>query len=128
VQWKQHRKISSPVFNEKNNVLVFAEAIAQTQGMIRHWTTGDNAGKTIKTVPADALRTTLHIISRIGFGVRLLWPGEELQEKDLSKGAVYGGNNPPQGHSMTFANSLETLLEYILLVLLVPKGILSEHI
>jgi cytochrome P450 len=125
-EWKQHRKISSPVFNEKNNVLVFAEAISQTQGMLRHWTTGVNAGKTIRSVPQDAMRTTLHIISRIGFGVKLLWPGEDMKEEDVSRGAVYGSNSPPEGHSMTFASSLEVLLEHILLVLLVPKWILSK--
>jgi cytochrome P450 len=38
-EWKQHRKVSSPNFNQKNNALVFAEACRQAQRTLREWMT-----------------------------------------------------------------------------------------
>jgi len=32
IEWKAHRKLTSPSFNEKNNSLVFTEACSQAQG------------------------------------------------------------------------------------------------
>jgi cytochrome P450 len=128
-EWKEHRKITSPGFNEKNNVLVFAESCRQAQGMLRKWTGADGSGNvTLKEVPTDAMRVTLHIISRIGFGVRLLWPDETLSEKESERDAVYSSNTPSQGHTMSFEHALDTLLENLLWVLLTPKWILSKKV
>ncbi|TVY33469.1 Cytochrome P450 [Lachnellula subtilissima] len=122
--WKLHRKITSPGFNEKNNVLIFAETARQTQGMLRKWMGADGTGNTtLKEVPTDTERLTLHIISHVGFGVRLFWPGEELTEKD--KG-IYSGNVLSKGHSMGFEEALSTLLQRINWVLLVPDWLLKR--
>src|ERR1700712_2952473 len=65
-EWKSHRKVTSPGFNEKNNVLVFEESCQQTQGMLRKWTgQAGSSNITLDEVPTDAMRLTLHIISRI---------------------------------------------------------------
>ncbi|EKD16552.1 cytochrome P450 [Drepanopeziza brunnea f. sp. 'multigermtubi' MB_m1] len=123
-EWKQHRKITAPGFNEKNNVLVFAESIKQAQGMLLKWS--GSGGKTLNDVPTDTMRLTLHIISRIGFGVSLLWPGEKPDEKASTRDAVFSSNEPPEGHTMSFEHALETLLERMLWVLLTPKWILKR--
>lgn len=126
--WRKHRKITSPSFTEKNNALVFHEAIAQTQSMIKKWTS-QSGGKTLTTVPADAMRVALHIISMVGFGVRLLWPGETEREEDKIAGAVdYGSSEPPPGHTMSFAHALETLLENLVWILLFPSWLLRKHL
>ncbi|KAK0106956.1 hypothetical protein ONS95_003671 [Cadophora gregata] len=126
-EWKQHRKIMSPGFNEKNNVLVFAEACRQAQGMLRKWTGPDGSGNiTLEEVPTDTMRLTLHIISRIGFGVRLLWPGEKPDEKESARDAIYSSNDPPEGHTMSFEHALDTLLGNLIWVLLTPKWILKR--
>ena len=124
-EWKIHRKVSSPSFNEVNNVLVFAEATKQAQGMIKQWTSAEDS--TLTEVPTDTMRLTLHIISRVGFGVSLLWPGEKPNGKQTVRDAVLSSNEPAEGHTMSFENSLSTLLEYLFLVLLVPKWLLSEY-
>ncbi|TVY93778.1 Cytochrome P450 [Lachnellula willkommii] len=77
---------------------------------------------TLKEVPTDTERLTLHIISDVGFGVRLLWPGEEPTEKD--KG-IYSGDVLPKGHSMGFEKALSTLLQRINWILLVPGWLLE---
>jgi len=125
IEWRQHRKISSPSFTEKNNASVFAESCSQTKGMLRKWLGPDGRGDvTLDEVPTDTMRVTLHIISKIGFGVRLLWPGEEPKDKEQE--SVYSSNCPPKGHSMSFERALSTLLETLVWVLLCPKWLLKR--
>lgn len=122
--WKAHRKITSPSFNEKNNVLVFEEAVNQSQQMLKHWTGPEGRGNiTLDTVATDTLRTTLHIISRVGFGVSLLWPGEEPKNKE----EAISSEELVDGHTMSFARALGTLLERLLLVVLIPTWLLSKN-
>ncbi|EMR87512.1 hypothetical protein ACHAPC_002532 [Botrytis cinerea] len=123
IEWRGHRKISSPSFTEKNNALVFAESCTQAQGMLRRWLgPNGNGNVTLKEVPTDTMRVTLHIISRIGFGVRLLWPGEKARSKEQE--SVYSSNEAPEGHTMSFERSLSTLLETLVWVLFLPKWLL----
>jgi hypothetical protein len=126
VDWKVHRKVTSPGFNEKNNALVFKESIAQTQGMLRKWLGADGRGnRTLTEVPMDSMRVTLHIISKVGFGVGLLWPGEEPSEKDRVAGLNYSSHEPTEGFTMSFEHALSTLLENLIWVLLFPEWLLS---
>jgi len=125
-EWKMHRKVTSPGFNEKNNILVFQESVAQTQGMLRKWMGPDGKGNhTLTEVPMDSMRVTLHIISKIGFGVGLLWPGEEPTEKDKKAGLNYSSHQPTEGFTMSFEHALSTLLENLIWVLLFPGWLLS---
>ncbi|KAG9239645.1 cytochrome P450 monooxygenase-like protein [Amylocarpus encephaloides] len=126
-EWRKHRKIISPGFNEKNNVLVFSESCSQAQGMLRKWMGPEENGNiTLEEVPTDTMRLTLHIISRIGFGVRLLWPGETPDEKEDAQAAVYSSNTPSSGHTMSFENSLSILLDRLFLVLMLPEWLLKR--
>lgn len=121
--WKAHRKITSPGFNEKNNALVFDESVSQTQQMLKQWTGPEGNGNiTIQDIAADTMRTTLHIISRVGFGVSLLWPGEKPKKEDVGgfSSATLQGD-----HTMSFAHALSTLLERVLFVTFIPLWILS---
>ena len=126
-QWKQHRKVSAPSFNEKNNCLVFSEACSQAQGMLKHWLAEDESGsKTLKEVQEDTLRLTLHIISSIGFGVHLLWPGQKSSEKQTAMDALYSSHEPPEGHTMSFEDALTAMLDRMIMVLIIPKWLLSK--
>lgn len=131
--WRHHRKITSPPFTEKNNHLVWAESLHQARCMLKSWVGPDGAAnKTVWRVADDTMRLSLHVISRAGFGVRLLWPGVEDTEKvnghakglegaqqDLAAGV-------PPGHSMSYTDALGTLLHNILWVLLLPNWLISE--
>ncbi|RAL58574.1 hypothetical protein DID88_003350 [Monilinia fructigena] len=124
IEWRKHRKISSPSFTEKNNALVFAESCLQAQGMLKKWLGPEGRGNvTLKEVPTDTMRVTLHTISRIGFGVRLLWPGEKPRDKEQK--SVYSSNEASEGHTMSFERSLSTLLETMVWVLFLPKWLLK---
>lgn len=123
-EWKEHRRVTAPGFNEKNNVLVFSEATRQAQSMIKKWLAEE--GKTISEVPKDTMRLTLHIITSIGFGVSLLWPGEEPTDLKNMKNAALSSNKPPPGHTMSSEDSLSELLENLFLVLLIPVWLLRK--
>ena len=133
-QWRLHRKITSPPFAEKNNVLVWQETLYQAQEMLDSWLgKGGGGNRTVHRLMDDTLRLSLYIISKAGFGVRLQWPNagdgqnmkpEQVSEdpNDLSKIRNEGYSG---AHSMSYTYSLHVVLEHIILVMLVPHWILS---
>jgi cytochrome P450 len=113
--WRHHRKVTSPPFTEKNNLLVWTESLHQAESMITQWVgskSGRASGKIEDGAP-EAMRLSLHVISRAGFGVQLSWPHEE------------GTTAVPPGHTMTYKSALETLLHQLLTVIITPKWLLS---
>ncbi|KFZ17158.1 hypothetical protein V502_04723 [Pseudogymnoascus sp. VKM F-4520 (FW-2644)] len=125
-EWRMHRKATAPGFNEKNNSLVFTESVAQAQGMIRKWMDGsDKSSRTLNDIPADCMRVALHIISAMGFGVRLLWPGDVPNSEDKDSGLIHMGDKPVGGHTMSFEKALVTVLDDIFVLMLTPKWLLK---
>ncbi|KAL6823717.1 cytochrome P450 [Trichoderma camerunense] len=123
--WRMHRKVTSASFNERNAALVFREAIAQTQGMLRMWT-GPTGTRTepLKSLQRDTMKLALNIISYVGFGMRLLWPGESHAAGTDPKIVKYGSHEPSDGHQLSFTDTMEILLHYLLLLLIIPRWIL----
>lgn len=125
--WRLHRKVTSASFNERNAALTFAESIRQTAGMVSQWLGPDGKGnKTIKSVEHDANNLTLHIIGYVGFGLRFLWPGQRLPADTDPKFEKYAALEPPAGHEMTFKAALEKTLDKIILLLILPRWLLSR--
>ena len=112
--WRHHRKITSPPFTEKNNYLVWQESLHQAQSMMAGWMgkNPENSGP-LKTIASEAMRLSLHVISRAGFGVRLGWPHEETDEE------------LPEGHTLSYKDALSGLLENIIVVMLTPSLMLK---
>lgn len=126
-EWRMHRKATSAGFNEKNNALVFTESVSQAQGMIRKWMEGnEKSSPTLTEIPTDTMRVALHIISAMGFGVRLLWPGDVFSKEDRDSGLLHMSDTPLGKHTMSFEKALSTLLEDIYIVMLTPKWLLSK--
>ena len=126
--WRQHRKITSPPFSEKNNHLVWSETLDQGQTMIDRWVEhGKETAKSIHTIADDAMRLSLHVISRAGFGVRLQWPGNESSQDGIIPGAKgVTSSDIPEGHSMSYTEAMSILLHNILVILLTPHFLLSK--
>ena len=130
--WRHHRKIASPPFSEKNNQLVWTETLEQGQAMINGWFDGNTAkteSKTIYTLADDAMRLSLHVISRAGFGVRLQWPG--IGRAHANGNAKNEESSPPssgisQGHTMSYTDALGSLLHNLLWVFIMPRFLLSN--
>lgn len=130
--WRHHRKIASPPFSEKNNHLVWTETLEQGQAMINGWFDGNTAkteSNTIYTLADDAMRLSLHVISRAGFGVRLQWPG--IGGAHANGNAKNEESSPPssgisQGHTMSYTDALGSLLHNLLWVFIMPRFLLSN--
>ncbi|KAI2469433.1 cytochrome P450 [Annulohypoxylon bovei var. microspora] len=125
--WRMHRKITSASFNEKNAALVFKESIGQTEGLMNMWLGPDGLGnKTINTLERDTASLTLNIIANIGFGLKILWPGQEYPADADPRLAKYATQDAPEGHTMTFVKALAHTLDYLILLLITPKWILKN--
>lgn len=112
--WRHHRKITSPPFTERNNQLVWQEALHQAQSMMTSWIGADKKSTgTLWDVAEGAMRLSLHVISRAGFGERLMWPHEEEEEELVN------------GHTLSYKEALEALLLNLIVVMLTPQWILS---
>ena len=124
-EWRHHRKITSPPFTEKNNHLVWKETLDQSRAMVDSWFgTDKKQSRTIMTMADDAMRLSLHIISRAGFGVALSWPGAEdtkTKAKATTASEVLG-----EGHVMSYIEALGTLLHNIISVIAVPRFLLKN--
>ena len=127
--WRRHRKITAPPFTEKNNYLVWTESLHQAQSMLVSWVGHDgNNERTISTLAQDAMRLTLNVISRAGFGVQLKWPHEEEAQDVLKEGGAIGNAQIPRGHTMPYKDALSTLLENLVWVILMPRWLLRNSI
>ncbi|KAH8167926.1 hypothetical protein CIB48_g300 [Xylaria polymorpha] len=111
--WRMHRKVTSASFNEKNSALVFRAAIDQAQGMTDHWLKTQKDGS-FHTVEHDTMSWALNIISYVGFGLRLAWPDQLVPADSDSKMARYGSFKPPEGHTLTFSESIGGILKHLL--------------
>lgn len=137
--WRHHRKITSPPFSEKNNHLVWTETLEQCHAMVNSWFDGNTAkggSKTIYTLADDAMRLSLHVISRAGFGVHLQWPKSEgahanghVQIKEMGSAS---SSDIPEGYTMSYTDALGSILHNILWLLILSPFVLSisetEHI
>ncbi|KAI1483026.1 cytochrome P450 [Daldinia eschscholtzii] len=124
--WRMHRKITSASFNERNAALVFRECISQTQGLINIWLGPDGLGnKTFKTLEHDTASLMLNIIANIGFGLKILWPGQKFPPDADPRLTKYGTHEPPPGHTLSFVEALARTLKYLILLLIAPRWILG---
>ncbi|KAK2019248.1 cytochrome P450 [Colletotrichum eremochloae] len=124
--WRMHRKVTSATFNEKNAALVFAESINQTRGMVHKWLGPDGKSRqTVKSLDHDTMRLALNIIGYVGFGMRLVWPGQALPEGTDPKLQKYSSLEAAPGHTMSFVDATAEMLEHILVLLLVPHKLLK---
>ncbi|KIH88595.1 cytochrome p450 monooxygenase [Sporothrix brasiliensis 5110] len=124
--WRFHRKATSASFNEKNAAHTFAEAIHQAQGLVAKWNdTAQSDSPTIMTIEKDTMTLALNIIGYVGFGLRFTWPGQALPADTHPRMRKYGSQEPPSGHTMTFAASVEGALHNIIMLLLMPAPLLK---
>ncbi|KAI4251405.1 MAG: hypothetical protein L6R42_008404, partial [Xanthoria sp. 1 TBL-2021] len=121
--------VSNTSFNERSNAIVWKESIRQSGEMVKAW--GRRIGNSnevmwIEDVYPDVATTSLHIISRSGFGVKLLWPGEEQVDGEVEEGYEKFSSYEPMGkHTMTFKESLHTMLRDFVWMGVFSKSTLS---
>lgn len=131
--WRRHRKVISGAFTEGNNRLVWDFSLQQARRMIDEWTNEDSLrprSTTIKDASQDTMRLSLHVISRSGFGLDLLWPHQERRNRLHAKKSqeslresqpVLAGK-----HIMSFQTALQTLLKGIFLLIVCPRWLAGK--
>ncbi|KAI0052105.1 614/534 cytochrome P450 [Auriscalpium vulgare] len=104
-EWKKYRKIASPAFSERNNKLVWDEAVLVMQGLFDDLWKG-RSEIAIENVAEITIPTALFVISSAGFGRRLSWSSD-------------GGL--PSGHRLTFKDAMQVVSEGVISKLVVPR-------
>ncbi|KAL8376440.1 hypothetical protein RB595_007502 [Gaeumannomyces hyphopodioides] len=130
--WRMHRRATSIIFTERLVTRAFAEAVRQTQAMVRHW--GNNNGNgsndvvtaTVQDPAKDTMTLALNIVGSVGFGMRFPWPSEPPAKDADPKMLQYTTVVPGSKHAMTFPMSLEAVLEHILPLVIVPSWLLRH--
>ena len=123
--WRMHRKLTAPSFGEKNNQLVFTEAIHHAGSLLSLWTGPEGQGnKTVQDPAVATMSFALFVISSAGFDVRVNWPHEEQSraasvKSDETKSMLIG-NERPAGHKMTYREAISELLHNIMWTQIIP--------
>jgi hypothetical protein len=143
-EWRRQRRILTPSFSEKGNAVVWRETLFQAEEMVKAWTSfpslestengylgvkakeKKSKGVLVLGLGKDAMRLSLHVISRAGFDVRCLWPGSTAEMDGVQEGSM-SSTVIPEGHKMSYTESLETLLHRIIAVLLLPDWLMSKN-
>ena len=127
--WRQHRKITSPPFTEKNNHIVWDESLRQARNMLKGWETASKSqNPTLTTVAKDATRLSLNVISKAGFGVSLIWPGVEkppTSEEQLKGKAVLDESLANTWHTMPYSEALIEFVSHLIGIAIIPHWLLS---
>ncbi|KAL4863008.1 hypothetical protein BDV12DRAFT_206841 [Aspergillus spectabilis] len=112
-QWSYHHRYTAPAFNEKNNALVWAESIQQTQDMVRFWEeqysnpSRPETGFVLPDSREDILKLTLNIICSGGFGVRLPYKQAPKASADDAEDLFKDTVTPSPGFTFTFRGVME---------------------
>jgi cytochrome P450 len=127
--WRMHRKVTAASFNERNAAGAFAEAIAQAQGMLSKWFPRGNdspSTETIRTLEQDTMRWALNIIAYVGFGLRFLWPHQDMPANADPRLLKYGGRHLAPGFTLNFVEAIADMMGNLLTLVLVPWPLLSQ--
>ncbi|KAF4564500.1 hypothetical protein EYR40_010663 [Pleurotus pulmonarius] len=113
LDWKRHRRIANPAFNEANNAFVWSE----TTRFIAEWFTEiDKSQAGNKAIPIDLLKDltqlTLLIISSAGFSRRVSWNDDSSLV-------------PPPGHAMAFQPAVASAIHHTIVKILTPDFLYS---
>lgn len=105
--WQRQRKITSVAFNERNNNLVWEEAVKQAKQMVSIWTL-KNDSTPVTTTTEDFALFALHVLTGAGFG----------RSYDFDSPLKL----PDFGHTMSYREALRGVVRNIFLTYAVSKA------
>ncbi|KAI0190105.1 cytochrome P450 [Astrocystis sublimbata] len=108
-EWPRHRKVIATPFNETIMNSVWDESLRQAKGMLRSWDDASANGGCIASYQKDTRALSLNLLAATGFG----------------KSYDFRGSTEPQIDEVGgYRDSLQTVLDHIILLMLVPFNIL----
>ncbi|KFY88457.1 hypothetical protein V500_06345 [Pseudogymnoascus sp. VKM F-4518 (FW-2643)] len=127
-EWKRHRRIVGPSFNEKSNALVFEESVRQARGLLNYLATMDGNSQvdlSVGDVAPHMAMLALHVICGAAFGVPQTWPGED--ESVLGTRTVPGFNTKKlnANHKLPFKYTVDLFQDCFLWVAVLPMWLIK---
>ncbi|KAI8803908.1 cytochrome P450 [Cladochytrium replicatum] len=107
-EWKRHRRITGPHFNEKNNAYVHESTMRTLESLFAKWKSENLARGNDET--EVMFRVALSVISDAAFGVAFEFDGEGYA---------------PEGFTFSFQRSLEIIAVHLVEYLFYPKWALK---
>jgi cytochrome P450 len=94
--WQRQRKITAVAFNERNNRLVWEEAIKQTRQMLSSWVLVSKKELGVTSTAEDNYLFALHVLTGAGFGrsydfdspLKVPDPGHTMSYREALKGVM----------------------------------------
>jgi hypothetical protein len=120
-EWKRHRKITARTFSQKSIQLVHAETVKQTGQTLAAWEKAAKGDKLVverylryvtlinRSIQSETNKLSLHVMAGAEYGYPLEWEGV---------GEV------PEGHQMSFQDSIHATLDNIIAYVIVPRCLL----
>ncbi|KAK7978719.1 cytochrome P450 monooxygenase [Apiospora saccharicola] len=113
-EWPRHRKPVATPFNESLMKPVWDESLRQAKGMLASWTEKSEGGSCgIPSYQADTRMLSLNVLAAIGFGSHYDFRGSD---EPAAVGDEVGN----------YRDSLMTVLDNIILLMLVPFHVLTK--
>ncbi|KAI1413651.1 cytochrome P450 [Hypoxylon sp. FL1857] len=109
--WARHRKVLAAPFNEGTMRFVWVESLRQAKGMLRSWTSTAETG--IPSVQKDTRTLSLNVLASTGF----------RKSYDF-----HGSADVAVDEVGTYRDSLQTVLDNIIPLMLIPYDILAGPI
>lgn len=110
--WKRHRKLTAPAFNERVSSLVWEEGSRQARQLLDRVHTSPS--RTMQNVTDTCQTIAHHVLAYAGFGVR----------------SAHGADvtNVQQGHQLAYNDALCTVLANMVLAIVMPSRILASSL
>lgn len=105
--WPRHRKVMATPFNETVMKFVWDESVRQAKGMVDSWASASAAG--IQSYQKDTRTLSLNVLAAVGF----------RKSYDFR-----GSAEPAVDEIGSYRDSLQTVLDNIILLMLVPFRVL----
>lgn len=121
--WRRHKKVVGPGFSEKNNKNVFEESLRHANNLLKSWSSwegNDKSDMKVDNMAPDFMTLSFYIICAVGFDLPQKWP---TQQRD--KLSNESDDEIPDGHTLSFNESMQTLMRGIKWIALIPPRFLS---
>ncbi|KAI1299045.1 cytochrome P450 [Xylaria venustula] len=111
-EWSRHRKVVAAPFNESIMEFVWEESLRQARNMLRCWVSASESG--IRSVKKDTRTLSLNVLASAAF----------------RKSYEFRGSAEPaiNNEATSYRDSLQIVLDNIILLLVIPFSLLTSHI
>ncbi|KAK2610232.1 hypothetical protein N8I77_003682 [Diaporthe amygdali] len=112
-EWQRHRRITASPFNERNNRLVWDEALRQAGQVAAYW--NGRGAEGFNSTAADTVAVSLNILATAALGES--WDFQPAHHAETTRREIQSGD----GQATSYRESLHTLLSSVRTLVLTPK-------